>query len=515
MIGQSISHYMVIERLGGGGMGGPVYKAEDTSLHRFAALKFLPEELAKDPLSLARFQREAQAASALNHPNICTIYEIGQEDGKTFIAMEYLDGVTLKHMISGQPLPLETLLSLAIQVAEALDAAHAGGIVHRDIKPANIFVTKRGLAKVLDFGLAKIEEPRSSTEGSSSDDVTKTQRDLTTSGSTMGTVAYHVPGTGCGQAAGSAERSVLVRRCLVRNGDGRRPFERTTSGATFGAILHEAPISPSSWNAQLPRQLVDIIEKALQKPENLRYQHAAELRGDLEKLRRGYESGRLDIVRRIGATNRRLKYLGVGHSATNVARDCTFMAERVAQAHGMDGALCGRGAGRVLCANRQVRQTTEKDTVVLAHFENKTQDPVFDDTLRQALTVKLEQSPYLNILSERKAEQTLSMMGRQPDQPITNEIAREICQRVGSKATLAGTIVNLGGEYVVGLTATNCTTGDSLATEQARASQKSDVLKALDRAASQLRDKLARNRWLPSRNLILHWRKPQLHLSKL
>ena len=290
MIGQTISHYRIVEKLGGGGMG-VVYKAEDTRLHRFVALKFLPDEVAQDPQALARFQREAQAASALNHPNICTIYDIGEENGQAFIAMEFLDGQTLKHLIGNRPLELETLLSLAIEIADALDAAHAEGIVHRDIKPANIFVTKRGHAKILDFGLAKIRATVAKT-GSEATETGAGDPNLTSSGYGGGHGRLHVSGAGAGQGTGRPHGLVLLRRGALRNGDGpaalsRRQFggdlRRDSESRSGGSGAAESGCFPPSWN--------DIINKALEKDRELRYQDAAEMRADLKRLKRETETG--------------------------------------------------------------------------------------------------------------------------------------------------------------------------------------------------------------------------------
>src|SRR5271156_2923737 len=476
MIGQTISHYRIIEKLGGGGMG-VVYKAEDLKLGRFAALKFLPDEVAKDPQALARFQREARAASALNHPNICTIYEIDEEDGRVFIAMEFLDGVMLKYRIGGRALENDLILSLSIEIADALDAAHSAGIIHRDIKPANIFITQRGRAKVLDFGLAKKTDPGTKRESDSgSNDPTIAEKDLTAGNIALGTVSYMSPEQVAGKPLDARTDLFSFGATLYEMASGRMPFDRETTGATFGAILHEDAELPSHWNAHIPAQLDEIVRKALEKDRTLRYQHASEMRTDLQRLKRDTESGHISAA---------------GSGAVAVAAPASAGVGaiwKIAVPVVLAGLLAA--GGLYYRSHQQSKRLTGKDTIVLADFTNSTGDAIYDDTLKTALSVSLRQSPFLNLLSDSQVAKTLQQMTRPANAKLTPEVARELCQRTGSKAYLAGAIGSLGSEYVLGLKAVNCENGDTLAEEQVTAASKEKVLDALGNAASKLRTEL-------------------------
>jgi serine/threonine protein kinase/tetratricopeptide (TPR) repeat protein len=475
MIGQTFSHYRVLEKLGTGGMG-IVYKAQDLRLERYVALKFLPDNLMHDSQALERFRREALAASALNHANICTVHDIGEQDGRPFLAMEFIEGETLRRHVNGKALLIEEILNLGIQIADALDAAHAEGIIHRDIKPANIFVTKRGQAKVLDFGLAKLISRNGGDKDATDSSHPSLEEPISIVGVISGTPSYMSPEQIRGDDLDTRADIFSMGLLLYEMATGQKAFPGGTGGIIIEAILSRPPAAVRSVNPEIPVELEAIINKAIEKNKEQRYQSAAELRSDLQVLRRVYESGHT-------ASSLLLATAGTKRMPWTKRNKWAIPA-------GVAVAIGAMAAGGWLYDTRRAHALTETDTVVLADFTNKTGDTVFDDALRQGLAVQLEQSPFLSLISDQRTRQTLQLMGRPEDQKLTPEIARELCERTGSKAYLSGTISSLGTQYVLGINAVNCQTGDKLAQEQATADSKEHVLAALGEAATKLRGRL-------------------------
>ena len=460
--GARLGPYEIVSPLGVGGMG-EVYRAKDTRLERVVAIKVLPDGVTASAQRLERFQREARAASALNHPHICTIYDVGTDP--PFIAMELLEGETLQQRLRLGPIEIPVLVDIAFAVADALDAAHSTGIVHRDIKPANIFLTPRG-PKLLDFGLAK------ATSGPAaigvSDEATRSAEALLTDpGNTLGTVSYMSPEQVRATPLDARTDLFSFGVVLYEMATGTRPFREESTGAIFDSILNRAPVPPVRLNPDVPAELERLIDKCLEKDRNLRYQHASDIRTDLQRLKRDTDSDR------------------VASKAEPAVTTVTRWKMIVPAA----AALLALSIAGYFFFHR-TPTLTDTDTIVLADFDNKTGDPVFDDTLRQGLSVELQQSPFLSLISERQVQQQLALMGQPKGARLTSDVAQQICERTASAVVLEGSITSLGSQYVLGLRAKNCDTGNILDQEQIQAARREDVLNSLSEIVRKLRTRL-------------------------
>ncbi len=479
MIGQTVSHYRVLSRLGAGGMG-IVYEAEDTRLGRRVAVKFLPDDSGAAPEATQRFLREARVISSLTHPHICTLYDIGEHDGHRFMVMELLDGESLRARIDRGALPIEEVLELGEEMADALDAAHGEGVVHRDIKPANLYLTKRGSLKVLDFGIAKL-----SRDGSTGNTTIQTADQLTVSGSTVGTIAYMSPEQARGQEIDARSDLFSAAIVLYEMATGKLPFPGATPATIFEGILTKTAPPPSHIAAGLHAAFDQLIARGLEKDREVRYQSAADLRADLKRLRRATESGVIAAATTSGVSVGAAPSVSAGVAASSPRR--TWLKPALV---GVPLITLAAVAGLFVYRSASTPAFTEKDPVVLATVTNRTGDSMFDDTLGEALGVQLRQSPFLTAVPDQQVQSTLRLMGRDAMTPLTGDVGRELCQRVAAKALLGGSIAMLGSSYVVTLSAQDCQTGRIVAEQQVQADSKEGVLKALGSGVSALRENL-------------------------